>query len=64
VNSWASKHTKWLIDTGERLKSTDGKDVWKFRHEKDKTVSSVWAKHFRNHYCLDTEIDSLRGKRP
>jgi hypothetical protein len=61
---WTSEHTKWLIDTGERLKTADGKEieVWEFRHEKDEAVLSAWAKHFRNHYCLDTEIDFLRGK--
>ena len=63
---WTSDHTKWLVDTGERLKTADGKEVevWEFHHEKDEAVLSGWAKHFRNHYCLDTEIDFLRGKRP
>lgn len=62
---WTSEHTKWLVDTGERLKTADGKEVevWEFRHEKDEAVLSAWAKHFRNHYCLDTDIDFLRGKR-
>jgi hypothetical protein len=63
---WYSEHTNWLIDTGQRLKTADGKDVevWEFRHEKNEAVLSAWAKHFRNHYCLDAEIDFLRGKRP
>ncbi|MCK6606307.1 MAG: DUF1837 domain-containing protein, partial [Ignavibacteriaceae bacterium] len=62
---WTSAHTKWLINTGELLKTADGKDiqVWEFRHEQDNKVLSAWAKHFRNHYCLDTDIDFLRGKR-
>lgn len=62
---WTSDHTKWLIDTGERLETTDGKNVavFEFRHEKDDAVLSAWAKHFRNHYCLDTEIDFLKGRR-
>lgn len=62
---WSSEHIRWLVDTGERLKTVDGKEieVWEFRHEKDEVVLSAWAKHFRNHYCLDTEIDFLRGKR-
>ena len=56
---------KWLVDTGERIMTADGKDVevWEFRHAKDEAVLAAWAKHFRNHYCLDTEIDFLRGKR-
>ena len=63
---WTSELTKWLVDTGKQLKTADGKEVavWEFRHEKDEAVLSAWAKHFRNHYCLDTEIDFLRGKRP
>lgn len=62
---WASDHTKWFVDTGERLKTADGKEVevWEFQHQDDEDVFSAWAKHFRNHYCLDTEIDFLRGKR-
>lgn len=62
---WTSDHTKWLIDTGERLKTADGKEVEvrEFRHEKDEAVLSAWARHFRNHYCLDAEIDFLRGRR-
>lgn len=59
---WTSEHIKWLIDTKERLKTTDGKEVevWEFRHQKDETVLSAWAKHFRNHYCFDSEIDYWR----
>ncbi|MBD3340449.1 MAG: DUF1837 domain-containing protein [Candidatus Lokiarchaeota archaeon] len=62
---WTSEHTKWFVDTGERLKTADGKDVevWNFCHEEDDAILSAWAKHFRNHYCLDTDIDFLRGKR-
>ncbi len=61
----ALEHIKWLVDTRERLKTADGKvvQVWELRHEKDEAVLSAWAKHFRNHYCLDSEIDLLRGKR-
>lgn len=59
---FTSVHTDWLVDTGERLKSADGKDVevWEFKHQDDNNVLSAWAKHFRNHYCLDDEIDYLR----
>lgn len=62
---WTSEHIKWLVDTGERLKTADGKnvEVWELQHQDDDDVLSEWAKHFRNHYCLDTEIDFLRGKR-
>jgi len=59
---WSSKHIKWLIDTGERLKTIDGKEVeiWEFQHQKNEVILSAWAKHFRNHYCLDSEIDYFR----
>lgn len=59
---WDSAHTKWLVDTRERLKTNDGKEieVWEFRYEKDNAVLSAWAKHFRNHYCFDSEIDYFR----
>ena len=56
---WTSKHTEWLVDTGQHLKTADGKEVelWEFQHYNDEDVLSAWAKHFRNHYCLDAEID-------
>lgn len=59
---WTSEHIKWFVDTGERLKTADGKEVavWEFSHEKDEAVLSAWAKHFRNHYCFDSEIDYWR----
>lgn len=61
--SWTSKHLKWLCDTGKRLKTSDGKniEIWEFKHSNDPAILSAWAKHFRNHYCLDTEIDMLRN---
>jgi len=53
---WTSEHTKWLVDTGERLKTADGKDVevWEFCHVQDDTVFSAWAKRFLNYgvWCL------------
>jgi hypothetical protein len=60
---WCFDHMRWLVDTGEQQKTADGKEVevWEFRHEKDEAVLSAWAKHFRNHYCLDTQIDALRS---
>ncbi len=60
---WTRKHIKWLVDTGERLNTADGKkvEIWEFQHQDDEDVLSAWAKHFRNHYCLDKDIDLLRG---
>lgn len=60
---WTFEHIEWLEDTGERLTTADGKtvEVWEFSHQNDDKVFSAWAKHFRNHYCLDSEIDYLRN---
>lgn len=65
MEPWTSEHIKWLIDTGEKLKTADGKwvEVWEFQHHDDEKILSAWANHFRNHYCLDAEIDFLKGKR-
>lgn len=59
---WTSEHTKWFVDTGERINTVNGKEVevWEFRHQDDNDVLSAWAKHFRNHYCFDDEIDYWR----
>ena len=59
---WTTDHLKWLSNTGERLKTADGKEVevWEFNHQDDEQILSSWAKHFRNHYCLDVDIDVMR----
>jgi hypothetical protein len=55
-------HVNWLINTGKILKTSEGNaiDVYELTYEKDEMTLSSWAAHFRNHYCLDTEIDLLR----
>ena len=60
---WTSKHLKWLVNIGEQITTVDGKhvDIWELKIKKDDAVLSEWAKHFRNHYCLDCEIDELRN---
>ncbi len=62
---FTSAHIPWFIDTKTKLRTSCGKEVgvWEFRHVADAKILSSWAKHFRNHYCLDTNIDKLRGKR-
>jgi len=54
-------HITWLVNTNQKLKTADGKDVivFEFKSQNDEAILSEWAKHFRNHYCLDSEIDSL-----
>jgi Cap4 SAVED domain len=59
----SAPHVEWLVDKGQRLKTADGKTigVWELCHKDDAAVLSAWAKHFRNHYCSDDDIDFLRG---
>jgi len=59
---WTSLHLKWLLKTGRKLTTEDGTNIelWEFCHKNDDKVLSAWAKHFRNHYCLDSDIDYLR----
>lgn len=58
---WSKAHINWLVDSGIRFQTADGKEVevWEFNHEADDIILSSWAKHFRNHYCLDCDIDFL-----
>jgi len=55
-------HLTWLVDTGKVLKTKDGKPVrvLELRHRANASVLSAWAKHFRNQYCDDSQIDALR----
>ena len=57
-------HLQWLNDTGDRLKTADGKivEVWELAYNSDEATLQAWAKHFRSHYCPDDSIDFLRGK--
>jgi hypothetical protein len=59
---WTDEHLRWLKDTQERLRTVDGKtvEVWTFSRPDDEAVMSAWTKHFRNHYCLDSQIDDFR----
>lgn len=50
MNALDSAHTEWLVNTGERLKTADGKviEVWDFHHGNDDAVLSA-VRHFRAH---------------
>lgn len=65
MEPWATEHLEWLVDTGERLQTADGRvvEIWELFHQDDVEILSAWAAHIRNHYCLDTDIDFMRGKR-
>lgn len=56
-------HLSWLVDTAKVLKTGDGWQVrvLELKHQNDQTVLSAWAKHFRNQYCDDGQIDGLRN---
>lgn len=56
-------YTAWLKLTKSKLKTADGIAVKVFEldidHDDDPALTE-WAKHFREHYCLDIKIDRLR----
>lgn len=55
-------YLKYLKKTGETLKSTDGRsiEVWELSVPNADPCLDEWAARFRQHYCLDAEIDELR----
>ncbi|QZA96495.1 DUF1837 domain-containing protein [Pseudomonas mandelii] len=55
-------YLSWIKDTGAALTTKDGAPVKVFEllHTDDNAILSEWAKHFRNQYCNDTDIDFLR----
>ena len=57
-------HLTWLKKLDQVVKSSCGKiiDVYEFNYDTNNDeIMSVWATHFRNHYCLDDEIDILKA---
>ena len=61
--SWTDQHMKWLQDTGSTIKTACGKivNIFEFRHDvSDTRIMSAWARHFRNHYCVDDELEILK----
>ncbi len=65
-NDTIPPHLRWLVKGSQRPSTVDGVaiEVWDLRHQPDAEVLSGWAKHFRNHYCADDEIDTLRAGTP
>jgi hypothetical protein len=56
-------HTTWLKRSAKKLATKDGKAVLIFELKvdlKDPKTLSAWAKHFREHYCLDSQLDMYR----
>ena len=56
-------HIKCLTKAAISLKTKAGEpiDVWELASPIDDKVLAAWAAHFRQHYCLDSELDSLRN---
>lgn len=56
-------HSSWLKKSTKALETKDGKKVHIFElkvDQKDTKALSAWAKHFREHYCLDAQLDAYR----
>lgn len=56
-------HSTWLKKAAKTLHTKDGKKatVYEFVVDaSDETAMKVWAKHFREQYCLDSKLDKLR----
>lgn len=56
-------HVAWLKATAKKLTSKDGKEIAVYEliiDKSDAVALTAWAKHFREHYCLDSKIDRLR----
>lgn len=59
----ALPHSTWLKKGAKNLKSKDGRSIIIYElvvDAYDKSTLTTWAKHFRQHYCLDSKIDKLR----
>ncbi|GAB3051715.1 hypothetical protein GCM10027286_13660 [Virgibacillus ainsalahensis] len=61
--STMQEHVRWFVNTGTFISTSESKkiEVLEFKHENDEETLSSWAKHFRQHYCLDEEIDFFRN---
>lgn len=56
-------HSTWLKRTAKKLQTNDGRNVVVYElvvDSSDETALKAWAKHFREHYCLDSKLDKLR----
>jgi len=59
-------HLQWFTDTGNTMSTACGSKVavWELKYVPASPVLSEWARHFREHYCADDEIDLLRKGTP
>lgn len=63
VATWEAYIGQYVMDTGERFSVASGETVvlLEIQIPDSDDVLDAWACHFRNQYCLDSEIDYLRG---
>jgi len=57
---WTDEHLAWLTDSGEVINTACGSQakVLNFNYDlNNDEVMTAWAKHLRNHYCEDIDID-------
>lgn len=56
-------HCDWFTDSGIRLVTSTGQPVEliNFNHVNDETALNAWAKHFRNQYIKEENIDGSCG---
>lgn len=62
--SWTGEHLEWLVESGEVIVTSCGKKVPVYDFQYDvgnEKVMSNWARHFRNYYCLDSELINLKS---
>lgn len=55
-------HLAWLKKKAQAVQTIDGTpiEVWELQHQQDPAVLKAWAKHFREHYCADKDIETAR----
>ena len=57
------KHIECIKRRRSPIITAEGKEVavWELSVPENESLLSGWAKSFREHYCLDSEIDALRA---
>lgn len=50
-------HIPWLSHSGDFATISNATvNIWEFNHSANPGILSGWAKHFREHYCLDHQL--------
>jgi len=62
MDDWiSSDHIPWFSQQQSIVVNNCSVDIYVFNHQQNELVFSSWARHFRNHYCLDGQIDRLKS---